>query len=76
MTLSSSRVAPKVGHMDTIKRDYRFLFRFKDFNIRFLTELPNLSACEPIQYNWVDTVCDVFEEELTEDAPEPFGKEV
>ena len=76
MTLSSFRVAPRVGHMTRIKRVYVFLFRFKDFKIRFLTDLPDLLAMIPIEYDWTDTAYDKFEEEIDPEAPKPLGKVV
>jgi hypothetical protein len=77
-TLSTYRVAPRVGHMDRIKRMYGFLKKRPDGAIRFRTGIPNHEAIKkPVEYDWSQTVYGPnLHEELPADMPEPKGKPV
>jgi hypothetical protein len=77
-TLSTYRVAPRIGHMNRLKRMYGFLKRRPDGAIRFRTGIPNHEATmKPVEYNWSQTVYGPnLHEELPTDMPEPRGHPV
>ena len=41
MSMSRFRLAPKVGHIERMKRNYRYLSRTKHYALRFRTDEPN-----------------------------------
>ena len=67
MSMSRFRLAPKVGHIERMKRIYGYLSRTKHFDLRFRTDEPN--------HDWTRIYGNVFEE-IPKDAPEPLGKSV
>ena len=77
-TLSTYRVAPRIGHMERLKRMYGFLKKRPDGAIRFRTGIPNHEAIkEPVEYDWSQTVYGPnLHEELPADMPVPKGHPV
>ncbi len=75
MTMSSFRQAPRVGHLDRLKRIYSFLRNYKKTSIKFRPELPDYSAYKPMEHDWSQVYCPASEE-IPDDAPEPKGKPV
>jgi hypothetical protein len=76
-TLASFRVAPRVGHMERVKRMYGFLRKRPDAAIRFRTGIPNHErSAKPVIHDWTQTVYGKISEELPSDMPEPKGKAV
>ena len=77
-TMSTYRVAPRIGHMNRLKRMYGFLKRRPDGAIRFRTGIPNHEATKkPVEYDWSQTVYGPnLHEELPADMPEPKGHPV
>jgi hypothetical protein len=77
-TLSTYRVAPRIGHMNRLKRMYGFLKRRPDGAICFRTGIPNHEATmKPVEYDWSQTVYGPnLHEELPTDMPEPKGHPV
>jgi hypothetical protein len=76
MTLSSFRVAPRVGHLERAKRVYCYLARFKFAKLRFRTLEPDYSAIPNVTYDWAHTVYGNIKEKVPDDIPEPLGKYV
>ena len=79
MTLSRFRIAPRIGHLDRIKRVYGYLKKFKNGAIRFRTGKPDYSELEPGSYDWSSSVYDLDEndeEKVPSDVPIPLGEPV
>ena len=51
MTMSKFRLAPRIGHLDRVKRICGYLSRYKDATIRFRTGLPDYSAIHIRDYD-------------------------
>ena len=62
MSMSRFRLAPKVGHIERMKRIYGYLSRTKHYALRFRTDEPRIYG-------------NVLEE-IPKDAPEPLGNSV
>ena len=74
-TMSSYRVAPRIGHLDRLKRVYGYLKRNPSGAIRFRTKIPNHeSVATPVQYDWSSSIYGNVKEELPPDMPTPRGK--
>ena len=73
MTMSRFRVAPRIGHLDRLKRVYGYLKKFKQGAIRFRTNLPDLSGLESKRHDWTNGVYNLEEQECPDDMPEPLG---
>ena len=56
MTLSSFRVAPRIGHLERAKRIYGYLSKMRHGMIRIRTEEPDYSALPEITYDWAYSV--------------------
>ena len=59
MSLGRFRVAPRVGHLDRLKRLIGYLVKHPHGCIRFRTEIPNheeMFGYEPIRYDWTEIV--------------------
>ena len=76
MTMSKFRMAPRVGHMDRVKRIFSYLCRFKHATIRFITERPDYSDLSVPNYDWMKTVYVDVKEVIASDIPETLGKPV
>ena len=76
MTMSSFRVAPRVGHLDRLKRIVGYLLKMKHGFIRVRTDEPDYSDLQPKHYDWSHTVYGNVNEMEPSDAPKPLGKPV
>ena len=76
MTMSSFRVAPRIGHLTHVKRIYGYLSQFKDAAIRIQTDEPDFSLLPDQEYDWMYTVYGNVEELIPDDIPTPLGKTV
>ena len=78
MSLSSFRAAPRIGHLDRVKRIYGYIHKFKHFTLKFRTEEPDMSYFDEKSKNqdWSSTVYGEHSEDVPNDAPEPLGKRV
>jgi hypothetical protein len=76
MTLSRFRCAPRVGHLERVKRVYGYLSKFRFAAIRFRTEKPDYSELDESYYDWSSSVYGDTKEEIPKDAPPPRGKSV
>ena len=76
MTMSGYRVAPRIGHMDRVKRICSYLAKFKHAALRVRTEEPDYSDLPDQDYDWMNTVYGKVTEQLPHDAPKPLGKYV
>jgi hypothetical protein len=74
MTLSSFRAAPRVGHLDRVKRIYGYLSKFKNATIVIRTAEPDYSDLPDSNYDWDRTVYGEVTEEVPKDTPRPLGK--
>ena len=75
ISMSCFRLAPKVQHIDRMKRIYDYLSRTKHYALRFRTEEPNYMHLPELEYDWTRIYGNVTEE-VPKDAPEPLGKSV
>ena len=76
MSMSSFRVAPRVGHIERVKRICGYIYKFKEGCIRVRTEVPDYSDLPVPHYDWARTVYGEVKEEVPENAPPPKGKGV
>ena len=76
MTMSSFRTAPRVGHLERLKRVYGYLAKLPDATIRIRTKEPDYSELPEQNFDWTYTVYGNVEEILPSDAPVPLGKPV
>jgi hypothetical protein len=76
MTLSRFRCAPRVGHLDRIKRIYGYLYKMRYSRIIIRTEEPDYSHIPEKQYDWAYTCYGDAKEEIPDDLPTPRGKPV
>jgi hypothetical protein len=76
MTMSRYRVAPRIGHLDRLKRIYGYLKKFKCAAIRVRILEPDLSNLPDQDFEWCHTVYGNVKELLPNDAPKPLGKAV
>ena len=76
MSLSSFRAAPRIGHLDRVKRIYGYIHKFKHFTLKFRTEEPDMSYFDEKSKNldWSSSVYGEHSEDVPSDAPEPLGK--
>ena len=72
-TLSSFRVAPRIGHLDRIKRIYAYLHRMQHASIRICMDEPDYSQVPDQTYEWSNLYND-SKMEIPSDAPKPLGK--
>ena len=75
MSMSRFRLAPKVGHIESMKTIYGYLSRTKHYALRFRTDEPNYMHLPDLEYHWTRIYGDVLEE-IPKDDPEPLGKSV
>ena len=76
MTMSGFRVAPRVGHLDRLKRICGYLSKFRNACIRVRTEQPDYSDVTAKEYDWARTAYGGATEVAPEGIPEPRGKVV
>jgi len=76
MTLSSFRIAPRIGHLNRIKRVIGYLSRFRSGAIRIRTDKPDLSKYKTLDYDWSNSPYAGAREEVPSNVPVPKGKSV
>jgi hypothetical protein len=76
MTMSRFRIAPRVGHLERLRRIYGYLSKMRFESSRVRTEGPDYSDIPDHQYDWMYTVYGDTKEVLPKDAPELLGKYV
>ena len=76
MTMSRFRIAPRIGHLDRLKRVYGYLKKFRNGDIRFRTGEPDLSKLEKVNYDWSNTVYEDYKEDPPGDIPDALGPSV
>ena len=76
-TMSGYRVAPRIGHLERLKRMYGYIKRHPDGAIRFRVKIPDHeSQGMPMEYDWSQAVYGKIQEELPYDMPTPKGKSI
>ena len=76
MSLSSFHAAPRVGHLERLKRVACYLCKMDQGCIRVRTDEPDYSMLEHRPQDWEKTVYGNVSEVLPTDAPEARGKRV
>ena len=74
MSMSRFRLAPKIGHLERMKRKYGYLAETKHYAIRYRTKEPDYSHLPKLNYDWTRTVFGNVKEEIPKDIPGPLGK--
>ena len=77
MTMSSFRVAPRLGHLSKLKHTCGHLRQFPHQKIRFRTDPPDVTAFNNSEdHGWAMTACSEDPEDVPLDAPEELGEEL
>ena len=76
MSMSRFRLAPKIGHLERMKRIYGYFAKTKHFAIKYGTKEPDYSHLPQREYEWTRTVYGNVTEEIPKDTPKPLGKRV
>jgi hypothetical protein len=76
MNMSSFRAAPRVGHLERLKRIYGFLSKMRHAVLQICTEEPDYSKLPDLEHDWSRSVYGEITEKIPQDAPEPHGKHV
>jgi hypothetical protein len=76
MSLSSFCAMPRRGHLERAKRIYGYLQKMKEARIRVLTNEPDYSDYQDLEYDWSSSVYGGVKEIIPTDIPEPKGKYV
>ena len=78
MTMSRYRVAPRIGHLERVKRMFGYLRTYKKTAIKFRTDKPDYSAFDEnyVQQDWDYTQYGNAEEEIPSDAPMARGPSI
>ena len=76
MSMSRFRLAPRIGHLERMKRLYGYLAKTKHFAIRYRTKEPDYSHLPKEEYEWTRTVYGNVKEEIPKDIPQSLGKRV
>jgi hypothetical protein len=76
MTMSGFRMAPRIGHLNRLKRIYGYLSKMRYASIRVRTEEPDYSDLPEHTVDWSYSVYGNVKEFLPTDAPEPLGNYV
>jgi hypothetical protein len=74
MTLSGFRVAPRIGHLERLRRVCGYLCKMKHGFIRFRTDEPDYSMMDHTKYDWARTVYGEVKEQIARNIPRPKGK--
>ena len=74
MTMSGFRVAPRVGHLERLRRIVGYLYKKRNGYVRVRTGEPDFSDLPPKRHDWSHTVYGDVKEVIPEDAPTPLGK--
>ena len=76
MTMSSFRAAPRVGHLERLKRIYGYVSKMRHGALRVRTDLPDYSDLPIPIYEWEYSVYGEVTEVIPEGIPTPKGKPV
>ena len=76
MTMSRFRAAPRVGHMERVKRIHGCLSKMRHGAIRIRTDMPDYSDIPEKIHNWEYSPCGKVKEEIPHNCPKPLGKPV
>jgi hypothetical protein len=76
MSMSSFRTAPRIGHLERLKRIYGYVKRFEEGYIRVRTEIPDMSSTKDKEYDWLYEVYGDVKQEIEKDIPIALGKSV
>ena len=76
MTMSGFRVAPRIGHLEPVKRICGYLSKMRNAVIRIRSDEPDYSDVPDIRYDWSRSVYGELTEVLPTDAPPPLGNYV
>jgi hypothetical protein len=74
MSLSSFHAMPRRGHLERAKRIDGYLRKMKEARIRVLTNEPDYSNYQDLEYDWSSSVHGDVKEIIPMDIPEPKGK--
>ena len=73
MSMSRLRLAPKIGHLERLKRLYWCLSKTKHFAIRYRTKEPNWFHLPIQEHDWYQIVYGNVNEEISKDIPKLLG---
>jgi hypothetical protein len=76
MSLSSFRAMPRSGHLERAKQIYGYLRKMKEARIQVLTNEPDYSDYQDLEYAWSSSVYGDVKEIIPMDIPESKGKYV
>jgi hypothetical protein len=76
MTMSRFRAAPRIGHLNRLKRMYGYLKKLASAAIRVRLLEPDLGELPEQIFDWCHSVYGSVQELLPKDAPKPLGKAV
>jgi hypothetical protein len=76
MSMSRFRVAPRVGHLDRLKRIYGYARKMKNGAIRVRTDVPDYSNLPEVSHDWTTSVYGSVKELLPHNAPIALRKHV
>ena len=69
MSMSRFRLAPKIRHLEKMKRLYGYLMKTKHYAIRYRTKEPDYSHLPKQEYEWTRTVYGDVKEEIPKYIP-------
>ena len=75
-SLSRFRAAPRIGHIERLKRICGYVFKTRHYGNRYRTEKPDYSYLGEQTYDWTQSIYGDVKEDIPEDTPEPLGKSV
>ena len=67
--MSSSRSAPRIGHLERAKRIIGYPSKMKEAKLRFCVSLPDYLDISYVQYDWERSIHGDTKEALPHDAP-------
>ena len=73
MSMSRFRLAPKIGHLESLKRLYGYLSKTKHFAIRYRTKEQNYSHLPVQEHCWSEIVYRNVKDEIPKDIPKLLG---
>ena len=76
MSMSRYRTAPRLGHLERLKRIYGYVKKMRHGYIRIRTGEPDYSGLPNQDFDWAATAYGEVQELLPDDAPPPLGKRV
>jgi hypothetical protein len=76
MTMSGIRMAPRIVHLNSLRRIYGYLSKMQHDSIRVRTEEPDYTDLPDNAHDWTFSVYGNVTEPLPTDAPEPLGNYV